>query len=221
MRPPKPMPNPAFAPLPPAGATLYALPMSPGRENVEQAETGLKQLLAAILPELRRFMLARRCDPADVDDLLQDLFVKLDQAASGPVSNPRAYLYRMADNLLHDRRRSRRRQEERDDLWARSRTGADFASAAEPSPEDSAVSRDELARVNAALAAMPERTAEIICLYRLEGMSQKAIAARLGISLSAVEKHLQRAYRHLHDLRTRLDSPPPALTEGDCHAERA
>lgn len=215
------IPERAFAPLPVEGARLYALPMAPGRENVEQAETGLKQLLAAILPDLRRFMLARKCDPADVDDLLQDLFLKLDQVASGPVSNPRAYLYRMADNLLHDRRRSRRRQEERDDLWARTRAEADFSNAPDPSPEDSAISRDELARVNAALAAMPERTAEIIRLYRLEGMSQKVIAVRLGISLSAVEKHLQRAYRLLHDLRTQLDSPPPLLTEGDCHAERA
>jgi RNA polymerase sigma-70 factor (ECF subfamily) len=194
--------------------------MPPRRDHVEQAESGLKRLLAAILPELRRFMLARKCDPAEVDDLLQDLFLKLDQVASGPVSNPRAYLYRMADNLLHDRRRSRKRQEERDDLWARHRTGPDLVSAAEPSPEDSAISRDELARVNAALSAMPERTAEIIGLYRLEGLSQKVIATRLGISLSAVEKHLQRAYRQLHDLRARLDSPPPALTEGDCHADR-
>lgn len=216
----KSVPKRAFAPLPLGGAAIYALPMPPGRENVEKAETGLRQLLATNLSELRRFMLARKCDPAEVDDLLQDLFLKLDKVESGPVSNPRAYLYRMADNLLHDRRRHRRRQEERDDLWARTRTGPDLVRAVEPSPEDSAISRDELARVNAALAEMPERTAEIIGLYRLEGMSQKAIAARLGISLSAVEKHLQRAYRHLHDLRARLDSPPPAPTKGDCHAQR-
>jgi len=216
----KSVPNMALAPLPPGGARLYAFPMPPGRKNVEKAETGLRQLLAAILPDLRRFMLARKCDPAEVDDLLQDLFLKLEHVASGPVSNPRAYLYRMADNMLHDRRRSRKRQKERDDLWARTQAAPDLTIAAEPSPEDSAISMDELARVNAAIAAMPQRTAEIIGLYRLEGMSQKAIAARLGISLSAVEKHLQRAYRQLHDLRALLDSPPPALPGGDCHAER-
>ena len=206
--------------LPPGRASLYGRPMPRGRERVEKAETGLKKLLSDMGPDLRRFMLARQCDPGLVDDLLQDLYLKLDQVASGPVSNPRAYLYQMANNLLHDSRRSRRRQEARDDHWSRTQMASDLAGAAEPSPEDSAISRDELAQVNAALAAMPPRTAEIIRLYRVDGMSQKAIAARLGISLSAVEKHLQRAYRHLHDLRAWLDSPPPTLNEGDCHAER-
>ena len=40
-------------------------------------ETGLRQLLSEMRSELLRFMLARQCDPAEVEDLLQDLYVKL------------------------------------------------------------------------------------------------------------------------------------------------
>ncbi len=167
--------------------------------------TGLRQLLAGMRPELTRFMLARKCDPADIDDLLQDLFVKLASSHTGPVSNPRAYLYQMANNLLHDQRRGRRRQEDRDDHWARNRFGQDLERDPDPSPEQTAIDRDELVRVERVLAELPTRTAEIIRLYRVEGQTQKTIAAGLGISLSAVEKHLQRAYRALLQIRQELD----------------
>jgi len=179
--------------------------MSQGFEDSSTGETGLAQLLGEMRSDLLRFMLARQCDPAEVEDLLQDLYVKLTSIGTGPVSYPRAYLYQMANNLLHDHRRGRRRQQARDDRWTRNRVGSDLETDAAPSPEERAIARDELDRVNAALASMPHRTAQILKMYRLEGMSQKAIANSLDLSLSAVEKHLQRAYRKLLVLREELD----------------
>jgi RNA polymerase sigma-70 factor (ECF subfamily) len=182
--------------------------MSSECDNRSTGETGLAQLLEEMRAELLRFMLVRGCNPAEVEDLLQDLYVKLTTIRTGPVSNPRAYLYQMANNLLHDHRRGRRRQQARDDHWTRTRIGPDLEKDAAPSPEQSAIARDELERVNAALASMPDRTAQILKMYRLDGLSQKAIAAGLDLSLSAVEKHLQRAYRTLLVLREDLDGPP-------------
>lgn len=190
--------------------------MSPGNEYSRINQAGLTQLLGDMRPELGRFMLARQCNPAEVDDLLQDLYVKLSGVQTGPVSNPRAYLYQMANNLLHDHRRGRRRQQARDDHWARNRTGDDLERDAEPTPEESAIARDELKRVNEVIALLPDRTAQILKMYRLEGVSQKAIANSFGLSLSAVEKHLQRAYRKLLLLREELDSAPQlSQTEAD------
>lgn len=175
-------------------------------EDTSSGETGLTKLLGEMRSDLSRFMLARQCNPAEVEDLLQDLYVKLTSIRTGPVGNPRAYLYQMANNLLHDHRRGRRRQQVRDDHWMRSRIGPDLEKdAAEPSPEERAIARDELERVNEALAMMPDRTAQILKMYRLDGISQKAIAAGLDLSLSAVEKHLQRAYRKLLLVREELD----------------
>lgn len=187
--------------------------MSRGREESSTGETGLTQLLGEMRSELLRFMLARQCDPAEVEDLLQDLYVKLSIIRTGPVSNPRAYLYQMANNLLHDHRRGRRRQQARDDHWTRNRIGPDLEKDAEPSPEESAIARDELKRVNEAIGLMPDRTAQILKMYRLDGVSQKAIANSLDLSLSAVEKHLQRAYRKLLLLREELDGAPQLSQE--------
>jgi RNA polymerase sigma factor (sigma-70 family) len=183
----------------------YGFHMSRGCEDSNTGETGLRQLLAEMRSELLRFMLVRGCNPAEVEDLLQDLYVKLTSIHTGPVSNPRAYLYQMANNLLHDHRRGRRRQQERDDHWTRNRTGPDLEKDAGPTPEESAIARDELERVNEAIASMPDRTAQILKMYRLDGVSQKVIASSLELSLSAVEKHLQRAYRMLLLLREELD----------------
>lgn len=183
----------------------YGSPMSRACEDSSTGETGLAQLLGEMRPDLLRFLLARQCDSAEVDDLLQELYVKLTSIGTGPVSYPRAYLYQMANNLLHDHRRGRRRQQERDDQWTRNRIGPDLETAAAPSPEESAIVRDELERVDEAIASMPDRTAQILKMYRLDGMSQKAIASSLDLSLSAVEKHLQRAYRKLLLLRKELD----------------
>jgi RNA polymerase sigma factor (sigma-70 family) len=194
--------------LPGRRPRLYGSRMSRGCEDSRTGETGLTQLLADMRSDLLRFMLARQCDPAEVEDLLQDLYVKLTSIRSGPVSNPRAYLYQMANNLLHDHRRGRRRQQERDDRWTRNRIGPDLETDTGPSPEESAIARDELERVNQALASMPARTAQILKMYRLDGVSQKAIADRLNLSLSAVEKHLQRAYRKLLLLREELEGTP-------------
>lgn len=169
---------------------------------------GMKQLLLEMSTELRRFALARQCDPAEVDDLLQDLYIKLDQGRTGPVANPRAYLFQMTNNLILDRRRARRRQARRDDDWARSSFGQDLAEAPAASPERVAIDRHLLAHVEAAIAAMPDRTADILRRFRIEEHSQKRIALDLDISLSAVEKHLQRAYRVLLALREEFEQDP-------------
>ena len=59
------------------------------------------------------------------------------------------------------------------------------------------LARDQLRVVEARLAGLGERTWTILRLFRIHGLPQERIAADLGISLSAVEKHLQKAYRAL------------------------
>ncbi len=150
---------------------------------------------------LRRFALARGCADSEADDLLQDLFIKVSELRGGPIANPRAYLFQMTSNLILDRRRGEMRQVRREDGWARSAFGHDLVDDPQPTPETTALDRDLLTRVEHALGAMPPRTAEILKLYRVEGLAQKAIATRLDLSLSAVEKHLQRAYKDLDALK--------------------
>jgi RNA polymerase sigma factor (sigma-70 family) len=50
------------------------------------------------------------------------------------------------------------------------------------------------------------RVARVFRSYRIEGLSQAHIASDLGISLSSVEKDLQKAYRCLASIRATIDA---------------
>ena len=171
-------------------------------------------LLRAALLEHRaallRYFIARRVPPDEAEDILQDLVVKLESHASGPVAEPRAYLYRMAENLLLDRIRSEGRRRGREQAWVAAQAGATLDADDRPSAERTLIARERLALVSAALAALPERSLFVFRRYRLDGMPQREIAAELGISLSAVEKHLQKAYQIVVETQRRLDAEPCA-----------
>ncbi|NWN33500.1 RNA polymerase sigma factor, partial [Klebsiella michiganensis] len=61
------------------------------------------------------------------------------------------------------------------------------------------------------IAAMPDRMATALRMFRLEERPQRAIAEHLGISVSGVEKLLARAYRKIHDSL----SEPGAVIEAE------
>src|SRR3954470_634578 len=171
-------------------------------------------LLRAALIEHRaallRYLIARRVPAEEAEDILQDLVVKLAGHGSGPVAEPRAYLYRMAENLLLDRIRSEGRRRGRERAWVSAQAGAALDTDDRPSPEQALIARERLALVSAALAALPERTSLVFRRYRIDGTPQREIAAEFGISLSAVEKHLQRAYQIVVEAQRRLDAEPSA-----------
>jgi RNA polymerase sigma factor (sigma-70 family) len=171
-------------------------------------------LLRAALLEHRaallRYFIARRVPAEEAEDVLQDLVVKLESHASGPVAEPRAYLYRMAENLLLDRIRSEGRRRGREQAWVAAQAGVALDADDRPSAEQVLIARQRLALVSAALAALPERTLFVFRRYRIDGVPQRQIAAEIGISLSAVEKHLQKAYQVVVEAGQRLDADAPA-----------
>lgn len=178
-------------------------------EKARMNEDGLEAIFMAHRPALLRFFTARG-GGTDVDDLLQELWFKVRAAPSGPIAEPSAYLFRMADNLMLDRRRGDMRRTRRDDEWTGLTRGAVLDVSEEPSAEQILVARERLRIVDGVIDALGERTALIFRSYRIDGLNQRDIAAMTGISLSAVEKHLQKAYRALVDIRSRLDADMPA-----------
>lgn len=165
----------------------------------------LKSLFMASRPALLRFLRMRGAGAEEAEDLVQDLYLKLDGQPIGSVAEPRAYLYRMADNLMLDRRRASLRRERREESWFGE--ASDIAgSSATPPIDDALIAQEQLRLVGAALATLPERTVEIFRRFRIEGERQKAIAADFDISVSAVEKHLQRAYEVVLAAKARCDA---------------
>ncbi|HZV10979.1 MAG TPA: sigma factor, partial [Novosphingobium sp.] len=86
-------------------------------------DSGLLQTFLNARPELLRFLRLRGAMPEEAEDILQNLGLKLAAQATGPVDQPRAYLYRMATNafLLHRRGDARRRR--RDEDWVDAQSG--------------------------------------------------------------------------------------------------
>jgi RNA polymerase sigma-70 factor (ECF subfamily) len=158
------------------------------------AASGLSAVLIANRGPLLRFLRARGAGE-DAEDVMQELWLKVERLeAEGPIADPRAYLFRMADNLMHDRVRASIRRTHREQAW--SETGYDPAGWDEtPSAERTLAARQRLRQVERALATLGERSQAIFRRFRIEGVTQSRIAQDEGISLSAVEKHLQRAYR--------------------------
>lgn len=160
---------------------------------------GLLAVFMSNRAALIRFLRARGVGD-DAEDVAQDLWVKLVAGGQGPIADPLAYLYRMANNLMIDRHRATSRRRDREDSWVEGRGGRGEASD-EPSAERGMLSRQRLADIDRRLDALGPRTAAIFRRFRLDGASHAQIAAEQGISVSAIEKQLRKAYRLLTTLR--------------------
>lgn len=145
----------------------------------------------AMWERLRR-QLMRLAGSADVEDHLQSAFVKWEAYRErGEIRNPEAFLLRTAMNSAYDQhRRSRRRPQVSilDEM--------ELPDAA-PLQDEAYAARQRLELVREGLEQLPHRTREIFLMHRLDGLKYDDIAARLGISASAVEKQVAKAMRHL------------------------
>ncbi|RYF50653.1 MAG: sigma-70 family RNA polymerase sigma factor [Comamonadaceae bacterium] len=105
-----------------------------------------------------------------------------------PIESPRALLFHTARNLCIDA--SRRRQTEK--AWLDYCT-AEMIDAAAPSAEHVAEQRQLVMRISQLLAQLPERRRDVFILFKVYAYTREEIALRLGISESAVAKHVVRA----------------------------
>jgi len=168
--------------------------------NADQEEE-VETLYGLHRGELRRLLNARLGDSVEAEDLLQELWLRARQRPVGPVGNGRAYLFRMAQNLVVDRLRERQRRMARERRWSDQET--DFAQAGmEPTDrsgtaEDQIIAREEVAALASAIANLPEGARRAFELHKIRGLSHAEVAAQLGISKSGVEKHIAVAMKYL------------------------
>ncbi len=151
-------------------------------------------------PDLVRFFTLRLRSATAAEDLVQDIYLRLSALDPGAeIHNPVGYLYRLGSNLMLDRLRGERRAAVREGAWLDShstRMGSEDISEA-PSAERAVISRERLAAATAALRDLPEQTQRVFRMHKFEGMSHPEVAQALGISRSAVEKHVMAALKLL------------------------
>ena len=145
--------------------------------------------------ELGAFAYRRLRDREAASDLVQDAFVRyLAHAAdAGNVpETPRFFLWRIASNLMLDFARRERRRGHAvclDDV-------ADSLADAAPSAERRLSARQEYLVLRSALGELPAKARVALLLNRVERLTHKDIAARLGVSPSMVSKYIMRALSH-------------------------
>jgi RNA polymerase sigma factor (sigma-70 family) len=120
----------------------------------------------------------------DIDDLIQEAYCKLAGLETiDHVVSADGYFFQIVRNLLLEQmRRSRVVQFE----TVAEMDGLAAASDA-PSPERATGARRELEKVRKLIDALPERCRSIFVLRKIEGVSQREIAERLGVNESTVE----------------------------------
>ncbi|GGF51233.1 DNA-directed RNA polymerase sigma-70 factor [Azorhizobium oxalatiphilum] len=147
---------------------------------------------AGIMRSLRR----RGLSEDVAADLTQDTFLRV--LASPPRRdaenhNPKAYLYQVSRSLSINHQR-------RVQLLAIADLAEEaFAEIADPAPTPEKIVYDRqcLARTEAALAELPERTRRAFEMHRLEERTIASVAEELGLSVTRTWGLIREAYRHL------------------------
>ena len=149
-------------------------------------------------PALRAFF-AKKAGGANAADLVQEVFICLQtRAVADNVENVERYLFKVAHNVLASHRRGLRR---RDRVLAAPSGDFDVAGEItdERSPERIVQAKLDLARLGAAIRAMPPRTQAAFLMHRFDEMTYSTIALRMGISESAVRHLMSRALAQIAD----------------------
>jgi RNA polymerase sigma factor (sigma-70 family) len=151
----------------------------------------LRAWMVAYGPALRRYF-RKKASAAEADDLVQDVFLKMQMRGSGAaIENIEGYLFTIAAHVLAQRYGPgwdwRRRvlvdgpDEPREEI----------------SPERALMGKQAVEMVLAAIDALPPRMGEAFALHRFEEMTYEAIARRMAISPRTVEKLISLALKRL------------------------
>lgn len=149
----------------------------------------------SLISKVRRVLRRRGRSLDEADDLIQEAFLRLQvYCRDHEVRNTGGFLLRTALNLALDRKRRAR-------VASVVPESLEELSLVDPSPlpDEVYAGRERLLRMRAGLEAMTPRRREVFILNRIEGYSFPQIAERLGITLSAVEKHAAKAILFLTD----------------------
>jgi len=144
-------------------------------------------------PDLRRWLSVRLrgLESCDIDEVVQEAYARMWSADLDRVLNPRAYLFVTAKHIVGEHlRRSRIVSIE---------LMADLESLNIEDDEVGAHRRlsgqEEIARLHRVIATLPPKCRQAFQMKKFEELSQREIAARMGVAESTVEKHLAKALR--------------------------
>jgi RNA polymerase sigma factor (sigma-70 family) len=159
----------------------------------DESTQPLLTLYEQYLAELRRFVASKAFDPHAVDDVMQDILVRLLQYPTDePLDNPVAYLFTVARNVLHNvNSLARTRREHLVDCppneienYVSEHTRGDQLCV---SSDSDALDTEEIERV---LNGLPSKVRAALILNRRDGLTYKQTAARMHVSEHTAKKYI-------------------------------
>jgi len=145
---------------------------------------------------LMRYLLRSWFRREDIHDLRQEIYVRIYEAAAKVrPALPKSFMFTTARHLMTDRLRRGRVVS----IEAVGDIDALNVLIDEISPERRMGARQELKRLTDAFDRLPDRCREVVWLRRVEELSQKQVAARMGISEKTVEKQVAKGARLIAD----------------------
>jgi RNA polymerase sigma factor (sigma-70 family) len=175
----------------------------PGKPTLSSDGKELNALVRLYLesqPALRRFLISRTGSEQDAAEILQEIYFRIHALpVTAEIQQPLAYLYRIGSNLWLDRLRQRRRSAIREREWTDTHTSqiGDMA-ISEVAPMEAHIDGQRaLAALLADMSTLTPQCHRAFHLHKFEGMSHAEVAKVMGISRSAVEKHISNALRRL------------------------
>ncbi len=141
----------------------------------------------ALAGQLRPFIARRVASPADADDVLQEVLVRVHRGLPQLRDDDRlsSWVYRIARNTIVDHARTR------------TPVGGDAEAIAADDDEDAAAAQDVAHALALFVAALPSPYREAITLTEIEGRTQREAADMVGISLSGMKSRVQRGRARL------------------------
>lgn len=147
------------------------------------------------------YLLRLTQNPAEADDLTQEVFVRVYRSLSTfrGDSSLKTWLYRIASNVFLDHARRASTRLAGVTLPLEEAPGGDdgWADAAAPQPEQLAAQTEMSACVQAFVKTLPESYRVVLVLHDLQGSKNREIAEILGCSLATVKIRLHRAREKL------------------------
>ena len=165
-----------------------------------------RQISAVIAEEqsrLRSFIRRRVPNPADAEDLLQDVLFELGQASRllKPIDYVTGWLFRVARNRITDFFR-KKRPETFADAAVEDEQGElleieDLLPSPDTGPEGLFIRGVLLDELKSALAELPADQREVFIAHEMEGRSFKELSAETGVSVNTLLSRKRYAVLHL------------------------
>ncbi len=171
-----------------------------GAERTLEVEAWFVREVLPLEAVLIQFLNRSGRSKADIEDLRQDVYMRVCAAAYKEIPSPtRPLVFTIARNLLIDQVR----HEQVVPIDAVENLDVLNVAIEERTPDRSVIAREELRKLQAALEKLPDRQRAVITMQRIDGLSTREIAERTGIPERTVRWALNEGMRTLAELMLR------------------